>query len=127
MPSRERVEEFIKAVVEGDHVDAIANFYHEEATMQENLNPPRRGKDVLMEHEASALSRLQKMRTHSVKIYLVDGDYSAVRWTFDATDKSGKTNRLEELALQKWSGDRILTEQFFYDSATAWTEVKSSE
>ncbi|WP_198021007.1 hypothetical protein [Mesorhizobium sp. LNJC391B00] len=42
MPSRERVEAFLKEVVEGCHVKAIADFYHDDATMQENLGVPRR-------------------------------------------------------------------------------------
>lgn len=41
MPSRERVETFLKEVVEGSHVTAIADFYHDDATMQENLGAPR--------------------------------------------------------------------------------------
>ena len=41
MPSRERVAAFIASVVGGDHVRAIADYYHEEASMQENLQSPR--------------------------------------------------------------------------------------
>jgi ketosteroid isomerase-like protein len=44
MPSRERVEAFIASVVAGDHVRAIADYYTEDASMQENLQPPRRGR-----------------------------------------------------------------------------------
>jgi ketosteroid isomerase-like protein len=57
MPSRERVEAFIASVVAGDHVRAIADYYHEDASMQENLQPPRRGRDALMAHEAKVLQR----------------------------------------------------------------------
>jgi hypothetical protein len=85
MPSRERVEAFIALVVAGDHVRAIADYYTEDASMQENLQPPRRGRD--------------------------------------ATGKDGITRRLNELALQRWSGDRIAEERFVYDAATAWTVV----
>lgn len=52
MPSRERVEAFIASVVAGDHVRAIADYYTEDASMQENLQPPRRGRAALMGHEA---------------------------------------------------------------------------
>ena len=59
MPSRERVEAFLKEVVEGSHVKAIADFYHDDATMQENLGVPRRGKETLMAHEQAALDRME--------------------------------------------------------------------
>jgi hypothetical protein len=52
MPSRARVAAFIASVVGGDHVRAIADFYHENASMQENLQPPRRGRAALTAHEA---------------------------------------------------------------------------
>ncbi|MER9327395.1 nuclear transport factor 2 family protein [Mesorhizobium sp. M0488] len=123
MPSRERVEAFLREVVEGSHVTAIADFYHDDATMQENLGVPRSGRDALMAREQSVLDRIQKMHTHPVQIFLVDGDNVAVRWTFDKIDKDGTVRRLEEVALQQWRGDRIAKEQFFYDTATAWRLV----
>lgn len=120
MPSRERVEAFLKEVVEGSHVTAIADFYHDDATMQENLGVPRRGREALMAREQSVLDQIQKMHTHPVQTFLVDGDNVAIRWTFDRIDKDGTVRRLEEVALQQWRGDRIAKEQFFYDAATAW-------
>ncbi len=122
MPSRERVAAFVAMVVAGDHVRAIADYYHEEASMQENLQPPRRGRAVLMAHEARVLERV-KMHTHPDPTYLIDGDQVVINWIFDATSKDGITRRLNELALQRWDGDRIAEERFVYDSASAWTVV----
>jgi ketosteroid isomerase-like protein len=123
MPSRERVEAFIAAVVGGDHVRAIADYYQEEASMQENLLPPRRGRAALMAHEAKVLERV-KMFTHPDPNFLVDGDHVVINWIFDATGKDGITRRLNELALQRWAGDRIAEERFVYDTASAWTVVE---
>jgi ketosteroid isomerase-like protein len=124
MPSRERVAAFIASVVGGDHVRAIADYYHEEASMQENLQSPRRGRAVLMAHEAKVLERV-KMYTHPDPIFLVDGDHVVINWTFDATSKDGITRRLNELALQRWVDDRIAQERFVYDAASAWTVVET--
>jgi ketosteroid isomerase-like protein len=92
--------------------------------MQENMAEPRRGRDLLMEHEARALARLERMHTHPPRAVLVDGDRVVVHWTFDATGKDGVTRRLDELAIQRWRGDRIVEERFFYDTATAWRPVE---
>lgn len=126
MPDRARVDAFVAAVVSGDHVGAIRDYYTDDATMQENANEPRRGREALMAHEARALERLEKMHTHPPAAVLVDGDHVVVRWIFDATDKAGVTRRLEELAFQRWRGDRIAEERFFYDTGSAWREVGSS-
>lgn len=123
MPERQRILDFIAVVVSGDHVRAIEDFYHPDATMQENGKPPRVGRDVLVAHEGAALARLKAMHTHPVQMFLVDGDHVVINWTFDATDQAGITRRLEELAFQRWQGDRIITERFFYDTATAWQVV----
>ncbi len=78
---------------------------------------------ALMAHEAKALSNMQKMETKPVATFLVDGDNVAIRWTFIMTDKAGTRRQLEEVSLQRWDGDRIASEQFFYDSKTAWQEA----
>lgn len=123
MPTRERVRAFVDMVVRGDHVQAIADFYHADATMRENLEPPREGRDVLMRHEQAVLDRIAKVYTHPDPTVVVDGDFVAVNWTFDMTDRQGVTRRLVEVALQRWDGDRIAEEQFFYDTASAWRKV----
>ena len=67
------------------------------------------------------------MHTHPNPLFLVDADNVVINWTFDATGKDGITRRLNELALQRWNGDRIATERFVYDSASAWTVVDTPE
>ena len=124
MPTRERVRAFLDVVESGDHVRAIADFYHVDASMQENTKPPRVGRDALMAHEAAVLAKLQRMHTHPATTVLVDGDNVMIRWTFDAISHAGATRRLEEVALQRWRDDRILVERFFYDTATAWQPVE---
>lgn len=123
MPSRERVKSFI-ALVCIDPLRAIADFYHEDASMQENLQAPRLGREVLMAHEAKVLQRVV-MYTHPDPLFLVDGDNVVINWTFDAKGTDGITRRLNELALQRWRGDRIAQERFVYDSASSWTVVEA--
>jgi len=120
MPDRERVQAFIDTVVSGDHVKAIEDFYHADASMRENAREPRRGRDLLMAHEAGALRRLgiDHMVTHPVRTFLIDGDHVVIHWTFDLVDRQGVTRRMEELALQRWQGDRVAEERFFYDPAS---------
>ena len=42
MPTRARLDEFITAVVSGDHAGAIERYYTEDASMQENAAAPPR-------------------------------------------------------------------------------------
>jgi len=48
MPSNSTVEALMTQVESGDYVGAIENFYHADASMQENNDPPRVGRDILV-------------------------------------------------------------------------------
>ena len=124
MPRPERVREFIDVVVGGEHVRAIADFYQPDASMQENLLAPRRGRDTLIAHESAVLGRVAAGPTHVPAGVVIDGDHVVIHWIFDFTDHKGVTRRLDELALQRWQGDRIIEERFVYDTATAWQVVE---
>lgn len=118
MPSRETVERFVSMVVSGDHVGAIETFYADDASMQENLAPPRLGKARLVDHERAALARVASVHTHEPTAVLIDGDRVAIHWVFDFTLPDGSTRRFDEMALQIWRDELILRERFFYDPAT---------
>ena len=115
MPSRERVAAFVAMVEEGRYVEAIREFYTEDASMQENGEPPRAGRDRLIDHEWRMLAAHEAAATLPGTTYVLDGDQVVIRWTFEFTRKDGKRFRMEELTLQRWRGERIVEERFFYD------------
>lgn len=117
MPDRATLEAFIAAVESNDHVGAIRDFYTEDATMQENLAEPRRGRQLLMDHEAAVLKRVAAVRSRCVRPVLVEGDTVVIHWVFEFDLPDGKQRRIEELAQQTWSGNRIRSERFYYDPA----------
>jgi hypothetical protein len=117
MPSRERVQAFVDAVLARNFVQSIRDFYAEDATAQENLQPPRVGREALIAHETKALLSMGKVDARLTTL-LVDGDRVVIGWRFDMTTHEGVTRRLDELSLQTWHGDRIVTERFFYDPAS---------
>ena len=115
MPSPATLERFIARVEQNAHVEAIQEFYTEDASMQENMAPPRKGRDTLAAHEAAALARASSVRSSCVRPAFVNGDHVVIRWIFEFTWKDGSTGRIEELAYQRWEGEKIAREQFFYD------------
>lgn len=115
MPTAATLEAFIARVESNAHVEAIAEFYTEHASMQENNEPPRIGRDVLMAHEAKALARTASVHSQCVRPVLANGDHVVIRWIFEFVQHDGSRRRLEELAWQRWEGERIAQEQFFYD------------
>ena len=114
MPSRARLDEFIAVVVSGDHAGAIERYYTEDASMQENAAPPRVGRDVLVAQERATLERVSSVSRPACPRC---SKATASRSTGSSISpiQSGKTARIDEVALQEWRGDRIFRERFFYD------------
>jgi ketosteroid isomerase-like protein len=115
MPSRERVQAFIAMVEASEYVEAIRQFYTEDASMQENLGAVRTGRDALAAGEEKVLET-SSIATRPGTTFVLDGDRVVINWVFDIV-RDGRTFTLDELAYQVWRGDRIAQERFYYDPA----------
>ena len=127
MPTANTLAQFVARVEEGAHVEAIEEYYHPEATMQENTAEPRVGRDALVANEARALSKVKSVYSKCVGPVFVNGDRVVIRWYFKFEGKDGTIRELEELAYQQWKGERIWAEQFFYDPAQFSPRLPNSE
>jgi len=117
MPSEDTLNRFIARVAQNAHAEAIEEFYAEGGSMRENLGPPRTGRDALVAHERAVLARVRSVATTWVPPALVSGDIVVIRWIFQFEWLDGSSTRMEELAYQRWNGEQIAEEQFFYDPA----------
>ena len=117
MAIRQEVEQLIQLFEQGEFLRAIQTFYAQNASMQENNQPPRVGLDALLEGERKALARFKILHAHRAASYLVNGDRAAINWIFDITEQSGKRYVLDEIAYQEWQDGKIVRERFFYDPA----------
>ncbi|HEX5377157.1 MAG TPA: nuclear transport factor 2 family protein, partial [Phenylobacterium sp.] len=115
MPSAATVEAFMAVVESGDYVGAIGRYYAADASMRENQDEPRQGRQRLMEDEAQAMRRVEKIIARRMGPPLIAGDQVAIRWQFDFHHKDGSTGRLDEIAWQTWRGEEVVEETFFYD------------
>ena len=115
MPNARTLQAFIDCVVGGDHAGAIERYYTADASMRENRKAPRRGRDALVANERAVLARARRVVTHCVPPVLQSGDHVVIRWIFEFDWLDGRQTRIEELAWQRWEGELIAEEEFFYD------------
>jgi hypothetical protein len=115
MPSADVVERFVATVVGGDYVGAIERFYRADATMAENLTPARGGREALVRQEQMVMGAMRSIKAQVVGAPLVQGDQVAIHWRFDFAPHAGPAWTLHEIAWQRWEGDQIAEETFFYD------------
>ena len=117
MPTTETLERFIARVEQNAHVEAIEEFYTADSTMQENQSPPRGGREVNMANEQRVMSKTKSVTSTCVRPVFVNGDHVVIRWIFHFVRLDGSELHMEELAHQRWEGERIAEEKFFYDPA----------
>ncbi len=117
MPTAETLERFIARVEQNAHDVAVEEFYTADATMQENQAPPRVGRDAHIANEHRVLARARSLTSTCVRPVFVNGDNVVIRWIFRFEWLDGTVTRIEELACQRWEGERIAEETFFYDPA----------
>lgn len=117
MPSPETLERFISRVEANAHVEACEAFYTESSSMRENFDPPRIGRHLHVANEERVMARARSVQSTCVRPVFVNGDHVVIRWIFRFEWADGSITRMEELAWQRWEGERIAEEQFFYDPA----------
>lgn len=117
MPTLDTLERFIRRVEEGAHAEACEEFYTEQSSMQENQAPPRVGRAAHVANEKRVLARAKSVESKCVRPVFVNGDRVVVRWIFRFQWLDGSVTEMEELAYQRWEGERIAEETFFYDPA----------
>jgi hypothetical protein len=117
MPTTETLEGFIARVEQNAHAEAIQEFYTADASMQENQSAPRVGRDAHVANERRVFARARTVTSECVRPVFVSGDRVVIRWRFRFDWLDGTVTEMEEVACQRWEGERVAEETFFYDPA----------
>ncbi len=117
MPTPETLERFIARVEQNAHAEACEEFYTADSSMQENQAPPRVGRDAHVANERKVLSRARSVLSQCIRPVFASGDRVVIRWIFRFEWLDGTVTHMEELAYQRWEGEQIAEETFFYDPA----------
>jgi hypothetical protein len=117
MPSQETLDRFVAMVLANRHDEAIATFYTPDSTMQENLDQPRKGRDANVAREKAVMARATRIDSAIDGPVFVHGDRVVIHWIFrfEFGDESAVT--IDEIAYQRWEGELIADERFYYDPA----------
>jgi len=116
MGIRAQVDALVREVKAGHYVEAIEAHYADDASSHESTGIDTFGKPALLAKERTFLTTVDKWDHIEAVDVLVDGRMAAIHWKFELTI-GGKHIKMEEIALQHWSGDdanaRIVREQYF--------------
>ena len=68
-------------------------------------------------NERKVLAQAKSVTSKCVRPIFVNGDRVVLHYKFRFDWQDGTYTEIEELALQRWEGELIAEEQFFYDPA----------
>ncbi|HSJ15549.1 MAG TPA: nuclear transport factor 2 family protein [Longimicrobiales bacterium] len=122
MQIRNRVFELVARVEAGDFLGAFEEFYSDDVVMRENAGVPTRGKAANRERERAFVGAIRTIHENRAAAVVVDGNRVAINWNAEYTFADGRRLRFDQIAFQHWENDRVVCEQFYYDSATLASE-----
>lgn len=116
-PHMDRVKEMYAMIGQGKVLEAFDKYYDDSVVMQENSDEPRRGKAVnrasleeffadIVEHHGGGVGAITSNEKEGVTM---------VESWMDATFKGGGRMKMEEVAIQKWKGGKIVHERFYHN------------
>lgn len=117
MKYKDLATEMYQMVNSGQAMEAFEKFYHEDSTMIESTGDVRNGKDASREFELEYLKSIKEFHGGGVLNITSDeenGTTMVEAWT-EVTFQDGNRMKLEEIARQKWQGEQIIEERFYYN------------
>jgi hypothetical protein len=120
MTYKEKAQDIYNLLGQGRLLEAFDKYYGENVIMTE----PRgtwEGKANCRAHEVEFLNSVQEFHNLEVKSIGSDEENGVayVESMMDVTFKGGFRVQMEQVSVQKWEGDHIVHERFYYDNAGA--------
>jgi ketosteroid isomerase-like protein len=111
------LREFIQLCEQGQTLEAIARFYAEDVVVFENHELARAGREACLAFEREAIARLKEPATLRSKASAIDAQSGVafVQWLIRFLGEDDRPMRLDEVAVQRWAGGRIVEERFYYE------------
>ena len=105
-------------LAQGKMLDAFEKYYHNDVVMVEASGETRKGKEANRKFEVDFMNMIKDFHGTGVNAITSNEKEATtmVESWMDVTMKDGKRSKMEEVAVQKWKGDQIIHERFYYNA-----------
>ena len=120
MSLQQQIEEMYQMINTGQMMDAFEKYYADNVVMIEATGEVREGKDTNREFELQFLSSVKEVHaggTNAITANEETGHTMVESW-MDVTFQDGNRMKMEQIARQKWNGEQIVEERFYYNPGT---------
>ena len=118
MSYQDQAKSLYEMIFSGQLLDAFEKYYHDEVVMHEATGDIREGKEVCRTYENKFVESIQEIHGGGVDAVASneeDGVTVVESW-MDVTFKDGNRVKLEQVAVQRWEGEHIIHERFYYNA-----------
>lgn len=113
----QKIKDMYAMVGQGQMMEAFEKYYHEDVAMVEATGEVRKGKAANREFEQQWLTSVKEMHGGGVTAVTSNEEegITMVESWMEATFQDGNRIKTEEASVQKWQGDQIIHERFYYN------------
>ena len=117
----ERAVDIYTMMSQGQMLGAFDKYYHDDVVVQEATGEVREGKAVNRTFEEQWLASIQEFHGGGATVITANEKekVTMVEAWVDVTFKDGNRMKMEEVAVQKWVGDQIIHERFYYNAPSS--------
>lgn len=100
-----------------DLMEAVDTYYAEDITIVEVNGDTFEGRTVQKQRIQEWLDSIEEIHESGVRAIAANEEtgHVFVESFFEATFKEGGRMQMEEVAVQRWEGDKVVHEKFYYD------------
>ena len=113
---QDRLEDLFSYIRKGRILDAINEFYAEDAVMQENNLLPTVGREANFEREKQFLSTVKEWKRFDVPAKGVGEDVTFYETVMDWVTTDGTPVHVEQVVVAKWRNGKIIHERYYHNS-----------
>ena len=117
MKYKDLAAEMYRMANSGQAMEAFEKFYHQDSSMIEATGEVRKGKDSNREFEKNFYGSIKEVHGGGVLGITSDEEngITMVEAWMDVSFQDGSRMKMEEIARQKWQGEQIIEERFYYN------------
>lgn len=110
-----RLQELFGYIRSGRILDAIDEFYAEDAVMQENNDRPTVGRQANLEREGQFISTVKEWKRFDVTAQGVGDNATLYETVMDWIRTDGTPVHVEQVVVAKWRDGKIVHERFYHN------------
>lgn len=113
----EKSKDLHDMIMNGQLLEGFDKYYHEDVVMTEPRGT-REGKKACREYEEQFLGMIKEFHGMDIKAMAANEETGQVfiESGMDVTFQDGNRANLVQVSVQKWEGDQIVREEFYYDN-----------